>query len=100
MGKIVTAVITAELPPDVTAKAFRNYFGINGGWTFWGLHPDDKMYHLDRNSVIVTTVRSDLRVKGLIAACEGLLNLIHNGGGNRNALGAAVTALDAIKNAP
>ena len=82
MGKIVTAVITAELPRGVTAKMLRKHFASSS------------------HSITVRTLRSDPRVKGLIAACEGLLNSIHNGGDNGNVLGAAVTALDAIKNAP
>jgi|GEM_PF-7077025 len=99
MSKIVTAVITAELPPGVTAKMLREHFASDGAVTFSGPQSDYPMLRLNRNSITVRTLRSDLRVKGLIAACEGLLNLIHNGGGNGNALGAAVAALDAVKGA-
>jgi len=86
MSKIVTAVITAELPPGVTSEGFRENIAVNAGALYDG--------------IAVRTLKDNSRVTALIAACEGLLCVIHNGGGSTEALNVAHFAIVNIKRAP
>ncbi len=72
MSKLVTVVVTAELPKHVKPKDFHEYVLEEVKATLGGLNPADPVFFLDKEKVNVTRLKSNKLVKNLIKQCEFL----------------------------
>lgn len=53
MAKPISVIVTATLPPRVTAAAFKAYVENEVRAAVGGLPPNDPLFHLDRDTVKV-----------------------------------------------
>lgn len=97
--RMVTVVLQAMLPANVTAAEFRSYVRTEVKAALTREHAEEPLHYLDRNSVRVMALSSTSPCKQLVDATESLISMLFAPRAAEFSR-AAAAAVQAVKKAP
>lgn len=99
-SRMVTVVLQAMLPANVTAAEFRSYVRTEVKTALTREHAEEPLHYLDRNSVRVMALCSASPCKQLVDAAESLVSMQCFTPRAAEFSRAAAAAVQAVKKAP